>query len=227
MFKPNKKIKTTDNRITEIDIKTEEDNLIGNDFHKVDTNGVLLESNAPQWFGVYDKKYALYWESKTQDGGLRDYRKHYRWGGKGVIIKEEISFLSWLFKKNDKVEQYDDWNALVDQANREKLCGFNDWRVPTQLELKTLTTHHSHNRESSITWSSDFDHNIYIDPAYFPLMTKLEKPCFWSCNSDTADSNRAWGVNHFIPIDGNCNGYFERSYADSVRLVRSNNKPKL
>lgn len=68
----------------------------------------------------------LTWELKTDDGGIHDKDNVYRWGGLGAEKTATIFF--------------DDWNSLLNAANTEKLCGFNDWRVPTIDELKTLIT---------------------------------------------------------------------------------------
>ncbi len=71
----------------------------------------------------------LTWELKTDDGGIHDKDHTYRWGGNGAEQQGKIFF--------------DDWNNLVNATNTEKLCGFDDWRVPTIDELKTLVTNTS------------------------------------------------------------------------------------
>jgi hypothetical protein len=71
----------------------------------------------------------LTWELKTDDGGIHDKDNTYRWGGTGAQQTGSLF--------------YDDWNALLDTANSERLCGFDDWRVPTIDELKTLVTANS------------------------------------------------------------------------------------
>jgi len=68
----------------------------------------------------------LTWELKTDDGGVHDKDNVYRWGGFGAEKTGTIFF--------------DDWDSLLKAANTEKLCGFDDWRVPTIDELKTLIT---------------------------------------------------------------------------------------
>jgi hypothetical protein len=72
------------------------------------------------------KNSGLTWELKTDDGGIHDKDNVYRWGGIGAEKTGTIFF--------------DDWNNLLNATNTEQLCGFNDWRVPTIEELKTLVT---------------------------------------------------------------------------------------
>lgn len=66
----------------------------------------------------------LTWELKTDDDSVHDKDNVYRWGGTGAEKTGTIFF--------------DDWNNLLEKTNSEKLCGFEDWRVPTIDELKTL-----------------------------------------------------------------------------------------
>jgi len=73
---------------------------------------------------VLDNQNGLVWELKTDDDGVHDKDNTYRWGGRGA---EQIGTLF-----------FDDWNLLLDVTNKEKLCGFSDWRMPTIDELKTL-----------------------------------------------------------------------------------------
>ena len=94
----------------------------------------------------------LTWELKTDDGGIHDKDNVYRWGGTGAQRTGSIFF--------------DDWNSLLIATNKEKLCGFDDWRVPTIEELKTLVV--------------NVGKNPVIDTAVFPLT--LAAP-YWSASS--------------------------------------------
>lgn len=75
---------------------------------------------------LQDNKTNLVWELKTDDDSLHGKDKTFRWGGVGADKVGSIAF--------------DDWNALVKAANKNALCGFTDWRVPTIDELKQLYT---------------------------------------------------------------------------------------
>ncbi|PUA26702.1 MAG: hypothetical protein B0W54_23480 [Cellvibrio sp. 79] len=73
---------------------------------------------------VTDRGTGLVWELKTPDDGIHSAKNDYRWGGSGAEKTGVIFF--------------NDWDELIKGSNKEKLCGFSDWRVPTIEELKTL-----------------------------------------------------------------------------------------
>lgn len=69
-----------------------------------------------------DAQTGLFWEAKTTAIGAHNAKLKYRWGGLGAQPVGEIFF--------------DDWNVLVNTANKNALCGYSDWRVPAIDELK-------------------------------------------------------------------------------------------
>lgn len=93
-------------------------------YQKLNAKGKPANDNPGVARCVFDNQTGLVWELKTDDDGIHDKDKTYRWGGRGAEQTGEIFF--------------DDWNALIEGSNTEKLCGFSDWRVPTIDELKTL-----------------------------------------------------------------------------------------
>lgn len=129
----------------------------------------------------------LSWELKTDDGGIHDKDNRYRWGGIGA--QETGSFF------------YDDWNSLVTAANNEKLCEFEDWRVPTIEELKTLVTTQS---EPPL-----------IDTRLFPLT--LAEP-YWSVSVYAQYPEHAQTVNFTTGASSYYQGF--RGNRLPVRLVR-------
>ena len=66
---------------------------------------------------VYDSVTGLYWQGKTDDGGLRDKdNANTNLGNNGA----------------------NDTSIYVAAVNAGNLCGFHDWRLPTPMELLTL-----------------------------------------------------------------------------------------
>jgi len=135
----------------------------------------------------------LTWELKTDDGGVHDKDNVYRWGGSGAEKTGTMFF--------------DDWNSLLNAANIKKLCGFDDWRVPTIDELKTLVT------------NSNAKKTTVIDSAIFPLT--LTAP-YWSASTYQNYPEHAQTVDFSTGASNYYNGF--RGDRLPLRLVRSNKK---
>jgi hypothetical protein len=139
----------------------------------------------------------LSWELKTDDGGVHDKDNRYRWGGTGT----ERTGAQRNAEQQSGSIFYDDWNSLVSAANNEKLCGFEDWRVPTIEELKTLV----------ITRSEP----PLIDTRLFPLT--LAEP-YWSVTAYAHYPEHAQTVDFATGASNYYQGF--RGNRLPVRLVR-------
>lgn len=94
------------------------DGAKGFQFMKIGPNGELLSSKAEAWTCVLDSTTGLTWEVKTDDGGARDVDNSYtNWGD----------------------DRLGDATLYIKDLNEAKLCGFQDWRLPTVTELYGLT----------------------------------------------------------------------------------------
>jgi len=133
----------------------------------------------------------LTWELKTDDGSVHDKDNVYRWGGIGAEKTGTIFF--------------DDWNSLLNAANKEKICGFDDWRVPTIEELKTLVT----NTAMKPT----------INPEIFQLTLAVP---YWSVSTYQNYPEHAQTVDFATGASNYYNGF--RGDRLPLRLVRSNKK---
>lgn len=130
----------------------------------------------------------LTWELKNDDEGVHDKDNVYRWGGIGAEKSGTIFF--------------DDWNTLLNAANKEKLCGFDDWRVPTIDELKTLVIN------TAI--------KPIVTPEIFPLT--LAAP-YWSVSTYQNYPEHAQTVDFATGASNYYNGF--RGDRLPLRLVRS------
>jgi hypothetical protein len=164
------------------------DGHAGFSFTKLDASGSDRPPSASSWSCVEDNVTGLIWEVKTDDGGIHDKDNTYRWGG--------VSAMQY------GTEFHDDWDVLVNGSNTEALCGFDDWRVPTRIELVNLV---------------NFDRaNPSIDTEYFPNTST--NALWWSSSAHVAHSSYAWQVSF-----GNGSVHWSgsgRRYYKPVRLVR-------
>jgi hypothetical protein len=143
------------------------DGYAGFSFTKLDASGNSLPASATAWSCVRDNVTGLIWEGKTDDGGIHDKDKTYRWGGKTALGSGYGTY-------------YSDWDKLVDGSNSQHLCGFSDWRVPTRSELQGLV---HYGRISPA-----------IDTDYFPNTPASH---FWSASPDGSFSSNAWYVHFY------------------------------
>ena len=197
--------------------------LIGSthsDYTKLDARGNKLPSSARSWACVLDNRSGLIWEVKTDDGGARDKDNKYRWGGEGV---SDVALGS--YKGNNKHSEsrwygkgkrYDDWNQLVDAANSERLCGFDDWRVPDLYQLASLVRCRGGSYRNLALACSGSYQKPTIDTKYFPVVIS---GWYWSASpvADHDHSRDAWLLN----FNGGYGLNESRYMHYPVRLVRS------
>ena len=96
----------------------------GFSFTKLDSSGLELDATSLIWSCTRDNVTGLTWEIKKETSGPRSNDLRYRWGGQGATVYG--------------TEFYDDWNSLIESANSDLLCGYDDWRVPTIKELQSI-----------------------------------------------------------------------------------------
>ena len=142
------------------------------------------EESGTKWSCVEDTDTGLVWENKVNDENSVHHKyNYYHWGGIGT--------------RGSSGYHYGDWDVLVNAANNANLCGFNDWRVPTLEELKTIVD----NGRSDPS----------IDVHYFPNTLSAG---YWSSSPSSYD---AWTV-YFDNGNDNHNYRYD---LNRVRLVRS------
>lgn len=171
----------------------------GFDFTKLDANGNDLPESASAWSCVRDNHTGLIWEVKTNDGGLRDMNHTYSW----YNPDSNTNGGSAGTQNGGSCSGSDcDTHAFVQAVNSLGLCGANDWRMPTMLELMGIV----HNGRVSPA----------IDTAYFSNTPNTWSNSFWSSSPHASLSNGAWNIGFF---NGGVGGNNKRDDA-YVQLVR-------
>ncbi|MBB3063574.1 DUF1566 domain-containing protein [Microbulbifer rhizosphaerae] len=180
-------------------------------FRKIGEKGQVLSADAQTWHCVLDEITGLAWEIKQPgDGvygnrGLHDADDVYTWynpkrGINGGAIGDWNSrYAQCTGYVEGQPTTYCNIEEFVSRINRQGLCGFNDWRVPTLTELATLV---NFGRSSPA-----------VDTAYFP---NAKGGFYWSHSPDAKLEERAWAVNFQF-------GYsapMPRNNGRHVRLVR-------
>ncbi len=212
-------------------------------YTKIGNDGIILadqtqawddngsEAAGTQWSCVRDNDTGLYWEVKTNDGGLRDKDWEYTWydtnpatnggdvGNDGYILScSESGSTSELLCNTEVYE---------DAVNSIQLCGFNDWRMPTAdgsqdaivgaQELQSLLNCQGfsvYDLEERDDTDCVFKGSPLIDTDYFPNTRSFY---YWSSASYSSYIASVWGVN-FGDGGDLANSKIGRA---PVRLVRS------
>lgn len=170
----------------------------GFDFTALDASGQLTttSSGATPHPCVRDNVTGLVWEVKTADGGLRDQKWTYSWYDS---VHNYQGLLGVPSGGTCKITGHCDTEKYVADVKASRLCGFTDWRMPTDDELQGIV-HYGRTDPS-------------IEPVYFPNTPSSN---FWSGSPGTRSSN-AWDVDFVYGFVGY---YYGRGYDFSVRLVR-------
>lgn len=180
-------------------------------FSKVSNSGTLVSNNSVlgtglnNWACSHDNATGLFWEIKTDDGGLRDKDNTYSWynsnpatnGGKAGYQSINGDAGKGVCTGNIACNT----EAYVKAVNAKRLCRFNNWRLPSQDELLTLYTH-------IYTSSSPTIVNTYFPNTIINW--------HWTSSINTSVSEYA-GIVNFT------SGYFYngiKDQANAVRLVR-------
>ena len=126
------------------------------------------------WFCVRDPRTELVWEVKNSDPGLHSKEHTYSWYEPDLEGSEGEPGLpnAGVCRGSDC-----DTRAFTIAVNTERLCGFDDWRVPGHAEI------------GSINDLRFRDPPPTIDPAYFP---NTQAAAYWTVSTYGFYPESAW-----------------------------------
>jgi len=162
---------------------------------KLSYEGLQLNTNNSKWSCVLDEDSSLVWEVKKIQDGIQYMMNTYTW------------FDGYTGEENGKYSRNCFWGEggntkdYIAALNKQKLCSFNNWRLPTQDELKSLVNYYS-------------ESDILIDLSFFP---NTQSSTYWTSVSLESNPSLAYEV-PFI-IGGSI--VRDKSIDTLIRLVRS------
>ena len=168
-------------------------------FVKLDNQGKPFSrfSDTQFWACVLDQQTGLTWEIKTSDGGLQDSQQTYSWY---IPNSTQNGGSAGYLDKGKCILPQCNTQAYIDAINRKKVCGSNQWRLPTREELRSIINY-------NIKYPGPT-----INKLYFP--NSLNQ-FYWSSVPDANDKDSAWGIGFSFGYDY---AYF-KSDLGYIRLV--------
>ena len=181
----------------------------GFDFTKISNGGNALAVSASlgsaitDWACTRDNVTGLMWEIKSATAGLRSKSRGYSWystdstrngGNAGTVGTDTCGGTLGNFGNQCNTQNY------LNAVNAMALCGANDWRLPTQVELESIAV--------------DYASGATVDADYFPNPFSIFQ---WTASTYAPDPSGAWVVRLY----GGDSYPHLKSEQWPIRLVRS------
>ncbi len=200
------------------DILTQQDCRVGKDaeaseaafqYQKLNAQGQPLDIDTTLWQCVLDKTTGLIWEKKEPgDGkfasrGLQDSDDVFMWysgnhkNNGGSVGKWNADFANCTGYEKGLPATYCNTGEFISRLNQKKLCGFNDWRLPSLSELNGLI-HYGQTMPA-------------INTQFFP---NTQNQYYWSSTPHAGNTGSAWAVNFQF-------GSTSSLSRDNPRLIRA------
>lgn len=154
----------------------------GERFIKLDAQGAPTNRPDAPWDCVLDRKTALIWEVKTNQG-LRNNKNTYTWY---AARSSQRGITEGVRNGGQCVNSECDTKSFIEAVNQSGLCGFHKWRLPSREELRSLVDYHLRPPKPTIN-SSYFPHTL---PQFY-----------WSATTDANDPGSAWGIGFTFGYD--------------------------
>lgn len=160
---------------------------MGFDFTKIGNDGsarpadTTLGAGPGDWACSYDNNTGLMWELKTTSG-LRSRDHTYTWFDSAHSYGGDPGVASG--GTCDAADRCDTEKYVAD-VNAAGLCGHNDWRLPTYLELVNVV-------DRAYL-------NAAMDPLSFP---NTPAEAFWTATPQAGNAGNAWSVHFYLGYGG-------------------------
>ncbi len=96
------------------------------------------------------------------------------------IWRDPKTSMMWQVELDSEQYSWDESFEYAKKLNREKYCGYSDWKVPSINELNTIFSNRTYNRHSCT-------HQTYIKEIFLNSMT-MHLQEFWSSSQAGEDS---------------------------------------
>ena len=119
--------------------------------------------------------------------------------------------LVWQVDVDGKYYIWPESFEYAKRLNREKYGGYDDWRVPSKDELKTILTEEGFENEKSYT------EKTYIKEPLLESVIKSSSNYYWSSSTYENYKNSAWNVNFrygSVNYDYKASTYYVRCVRD-------------